>query len=253
MDNITNDPWFSCQKLNPDALARLFCLSFAGGGASFYRTWSKALPDTIEVCAIQLPGRETRMREKRLTDSSVLAKQIANAMLPYLDRPFALFGCSLGALLAFEVIRELRRQRQAEPLHLFVVSVRAPHAPVVHPAIADLPRDEFIEKINYYYQPDDEVWETPEILDIFLPVLRDDITIVDHYQYEDEPPLSCSIDVFAGANDRGTPLSSAGAWREQTSAGFELTIFNGGHFFFHQSLSEIQLKVRQRMNQLVSI
>ncbi len=242
--------WFVCPEQKPEAKTRLFCLPFAGGGASFYQRWSNALSDDIEILAVQLPGRETRLKEPRITDAGELAGSIALAMEPYLDRPYAVFGCSLGALMAFEVVRTLRRSGKQLPMHLFATSARAPQAPPVHPPIAGLPREEFVEMINHYYQPEDEVWKIPEMLDIFLPVLRDDISIVDNYQYTDEPVLSCPIDVFVGAADLGAPLSSVGEWRQQTSAQFEMTVFNGGHFFFYQSLSDIQSIISQRMQRL---
>lgn len=244
---VNQDSWFLCPNSRPDAELRIFCLPFAGAGASMYREWHNVFPGNIEVRAVQLPGRESRLREPRISDAGVLVKKLVAALHPYLDRPFALLGYSIGALLAFEVVRELRRQGMSLPFHLFVAAMRAPHVPAVHPPIAHLPDDKFIDQINDYYQPSDEAWKIPELRDIIIPVLRDDIMIAESYEYADEPPLPCPIDAYVGAVDRGTPVDSAAAWQDQTSAEFELTIFPDGHFFLRKQLCDLQEKMRISM------
>lgn len=248
---VDRDRWILGPKPNPDAGGRLFCLPFAGGGASVYRGWTDAFPTSVEVRALELPGRESRFGEPRISNAGVLAKEITNALSPYLDRPFALFGYSVGALLAFEVARELHRRGGPLPAYLFVAAMRAPHVPKVHPPLAHLPREEFLDQINYYYQPSDDAWKIPELLEVFLPILRDDMAINETYEYADEPPLPCPIDAYVGADDKGTPLASAEAWRDQTSTEFELTVFPGGHFFLHEALPELQQRVRDRMKRLI--
>ena len=106
---VERDPWVLRPMPRPEAALRLICLPFAGAGASVYHAWSNAFPESIEVLAVQSPGRESRLREPRITNACALAKEIANALGPYLDRPYALFGYSVGALVAFEIVRELRR------------------------------------------------------------------------------------------------------------------------------------------------
>lgn len=250
-DTINRDPWFFCPSPGLDVKTRLFCLPFAGGGASVYRGWNNAFPENIDVWAVQLPGHESRINEPRISNTVILAKAIADALSPYLDKPFALFGYSIGALLAFEVSRELRRRGEHLPAHLFIAAMHAPHVPMVHPPLAHLPREEFLEQIDYYYQPSDDAWKIPELMEIFLPVLRDDISIADTYEYISEPPLSCPLDVYVGEEDRGTPLTDAEAWQDQTSAIFELTVFPGSHFFLHNALGELQKKVLIRMNKVI--
>ena len=243
--------WFFCNKPKPGAAMRLFCFPFSGGGASVYRTWSDAMSEEVEVCSVQLPGRESRYSEARETDIATLVENIVNAFESYQDKPFAFFGYSLGALLAFEVSRELRRKSMDTPSHLFVAAMRAPHTPSVHPPLSSLPDEEFLNKIDYYYQPQDEAWNNPDLRELFLPILKDDIALSDGYAYQDEKPLHCPIDVFAGEDDRGAPTALTQRWSEQTCNAMNYHVFKGGHFFINDSLGEIQSLVKNTLKNII--
>ncbi len=248
---VSNTSWFLCPESRPDAALRLFCLPSAGAGASMYRTWSSAFPGSIEVRAVQLPGRESRMREPRIVNAGLLAGEIAQALDPYLQHPFALFGYSMGALLAFEVVRELRLHGAPLPVCLFVAAMRAPDVPEVHPPLSGLPRAQFIDRINYYYQPSDPAWRIQELLELLLPILRDDISMVERYEYSTELALDCPIHAYAGADDSAASVSSVEAWQAQTAGDFTMTVFPGGHFFLHSVLPELQEAVRSRLTALL--
>jgi medium-chain acyl-[acyl-carrier-protein] hydrolase len=187
------------------------------------------------------------MREPRIVGSGILAGEIARALRPFLDRPFALFGYSLGALLAFEVVRELRRRGAPLPVCLFMAAMRAPHLAAEHPPLSALSRDELIDRVDYYYQPSDPGWQMPELREILLPILRDDMSLVDDYRYAPEPALDCAIHAYVGAEDRGAPVRSVESWREHTTGDFTLTVFRGSHFFLHSVLSELQGEVHNRL------
>ncbi len=101
--------WVACAKPNPQAKLRLFCFHYAGGGASVFRGWRDSLPQSVEVCAIELPGRGMRLRESPFTQLEPLVQHLASTLLPYLDKPFAFFGHSMGGLVSFELTRLLRR------------------------------------------------------------------------------------------------------------------------------------------------
>jgi medium-chain acyl-[acyl-carrier-protein] hydrolase len=244
-------PWFMCPKPNAHPKVRLFCLPFAGGGASAYHGWPQAFPQDVEIRAVQLPGREWRMRERRVTDALELAQGVAHAIEPYLDRPFALFGYSMGALLAFETARALRRRRQPLPIHLFVAAMRAPHVPSAVPPLARLPQDQLLGAVRRHYQPPEDVFSIPQLLELFLPVLRDDMTLVDDYAYYAEAPLPCAIDAYVGAHDRSISIEAAERWRDQTAGPFALTVFPGNHFFLPDALPELQRKVAARLHAVV--
>src|SRR5215213_1931004 len=116
----TATPWFMSQRPNPRARLRLFCFPYAGGGAAIYRLWPQNLPSEVEVCGAHLPGRGTRLREQPFTGLDALVDAAAEAIAPSLDKPFALFGHSMGAMISFELARRLCDQGRPQPTHLFV-------------------------------------------------------------------------------------------------------------------------------------
>lgn len=246
--NTGHDPWLICTRTRPDAGVRLFCLPFSGAGASFYRDWHEAMGSDIEVRAIQLPGRETRYREARITDADILVKNIVQALAPFQDKPFAIFGYSLGALLAFEVSRELRKQNLSMPRHLFLAAMRAPQTPGVHPPLSLLPDDMFLQQIEHYYQPQNEAWNIPELRELFLPLLRDDFVLAENYTYRDDELLSCPIDVFAGTGDRGAPPELTQHWSGQTTNTMEHHLYPGGHFFIDNAVKDIQKVILEKLS-----
>ena len=227
---------------------RLFCFPFGGGGASVFHSWPDAMGDQIEVRALQLPGREGRFSEARVKDFPNLIKDIVQALATYQDKPFAIFGYSLGSLIAFEVYRELRRQNMPSPVHLYMAAFGAPHLPPSHPPISSLADDEFIEKVEFYYQPEGDAWNNLELREFLLPLLKDDIALYESYVYRDDAPLNCPIDVFAGDSDRATPIEMTQCWSEQTTKEINHHLFEGGHFFIDLSLGEIQSLVSHSLN-----
>jgi medium-chain acyl-[acyl-carrier-protein] hydrolase len=250
MDFETNrDKWFFCMKPNTAAATRLFCFPFAGGGASVFNGWNELVDSSIEICALQLPGREARYSEPRIKDFVKLVKDIAQAIHEYQDKPFSIFGYSFGALLAFEVSRELRRQGLAIPVHLFVAACQAPQIPDAYPPISMLGDSEFMHKVEDFFEPQNEAWSHSKLRDFLLPVLRDDIAVCESYVYRKEAPFSCPIDVFAGEQDRSIPVASTRDWSEHSTATVTHHVFPGGHFFIDDSEDEIIALVLSALNQ----
>lgn len=210
---------------------RLICFPYAGGGASVFRSWAnhEFLADT-EICAVQLPGREARIAESPVDDLCQLVHTLGEVLEPYLDRPFAFFGHSVGALVSFELARELRRVRGIEPSHLFVSGCPAPHLPCSE-RICDLPEDEFLERLYRFNGTPSEVLSHPELMHMMLPALRADFSLRDRYLYREEPPLSCSITSFGGMGDTHVDGLMLRAWRQHTRERFQLWLFQGDHFF----------------------
>jgi surfactin synthase thioesterase subunit/acyl carrier protein len=227
------DPWVACRKPNPQARLRLFCFPYAGTGASIFRTWSDGLPADVEVCPVQFPGRGTRLMETPFTQLEPLVQALAHALVPLLDKPFAFFGHSLGALVGFELARQLRRQSGVQPVRLFVSADRAPQLPHRNRPIHVLPEGEFLVELCCLNGIPEKVLEEVEIMQTMLPVLRADLAVCETYVYSTEPPLNCPISTFGGLQDRRVSRGDLEAWRNQTSASFSLRMFPGDHFFWH--------------------
>ena len=232
--NRTN-PWLVPHRVEQQARVRLFCFPYAGGAANIYVRWSQSLPAFIDVCAVQLPGHGSRMREKPFSNLTDLVPAAAEALLPHMDRPFAFFGHSLGALVAFELTRHLRRMSANEPAHLFLSGCRAPQLVSTHDIIHNLPDQEFIAEIRRLNGTPAEVLDNPELMQLVLPMLRADFSILETYSYRDEPPLACPLTIFGGSEDKDVRSESLSAWRGHTTAAFSLSILPGDHFFLHTS------------------
>ena len=230
------DRWISFRKPDPNTQLRLFCFPYAGAGALIFRRWSDALPHEVEVCPIQLPGRGTRLTEPPFTKLSCLIEALARALVPLLDKPFAFFGHSLGALIAFELAREIRRQHGLHPVRLFASAGRAPQIPHRAPPIHTLPDNEFLAELRRLNGTPRELLDHEELMEVMLPILRADFSLYETYLYSTEPPLNCPISAFGGLQDCRVSASDLEAWRSQTSASFSLRMFPGGHFFLKEPL-----------------
>lgn len=247
------NPWLYYFEPHPKANVRLFCFPYAGGTPLVYRTWAQQLPSSVEVVAIQLPGRATRMREAPISKLTDLVGPIASALAPYLDKPYAFFGHSMGALISFEVARLFRRQGRELPRHLFVSGRSAPQLDSERRPLYNLPTDELLAELQQLEGTPREVLEHPELMDLMLPTLRADFSICDTYEYTEEAPLPCPITAFGGLQDSNISRRKVEAWREQTSAAFTLRMFPGNHFFIHShetlllNLLAVQLGLLQKL------
>jgi len=238
--------WLFCRMPRRSPRVRVFAVPFAGAGASVFNAWSSAFPETVELHAVQLPGRESRYAEAALGDVDEAVRRVADAMEPCLDRCYAVFGYSMGALLAFEIVRELRRRRAPLPVQLFVAARRAPQLPAPRPLLARLSRDAFLKRVTEYYDSP-AVLQNRDLLEIILPVLRADVALCEGYVYRREPPFDFPMQAFAGQRDASAPLSAVQGWREQTTAGFSIEVFEGGHFFFNASPTRVQQAIISRL------
>jgi len=228
---IRSNPYLAFRQPTPGARIYLFCFHHAGGGASVFRQWSNSLPPEIEVCPVQLPGREDRLRDPPFTDLSSLIEALDDALSPDLEKPFALFGHSMGAIFCFELARSLCRKRGVCPLQLFVSGSRAPHLPNPEPPIHDLPRNLFLEKLKELNGIPENVLREPDMIEFFLPILRADIKLLESYVFAESAPLNCPITAFGGLEDKIVSRAELGAWSDHTRDTFKLQMFPGDHFF----------------------
>jgi len=200
---------------------------------SIFRAWSDGLPADVEVCPVQLPGRGTRLLEPPFTRLSPLIQALTEAIFPLLDKPFAFFGHSLGALVSFELARQLRRQYAVQPVRLFISADRAPQIPNRDPPTHSLPEGEFLMAVRRLNGTPREVLEDEELRQIMLLLLRADFAVYETYEYSTEPPLNCPISAFGGLQDHRVSRGDLEAWRDQTNVSFSLRMFPGDHFFLN--------------------
>lgn len=245
-------PWLVNWKPNLRASVRLFCFPYAGGGDSIFRSWQQNLPDTIEVCPVQLPGRGSRIIEPPCTEMNKMIRLASEALAPHLNKPFAFFGHSMGALIGFELAHHLRREYNAQPVHLFVSGRCSPQTRN-EPIDLKLFDSVLPEMLRRYNGTPAEALENPELMELVLPVLRADLALCKSYIYTPQPPFNFPITAFGGLDDHGVPRHTIEGWREHTAGPFALRMLPGDHFFLKPSrlplLEAISKELEQDMGE----
>lgn len=231
-----------------DARVRLFCFPYAGAGAAMYRDWPVALPEDIEVAAVQLPGREWRIEEPLVTGLNELAADALHSIRPHLDRPFALLGASMGGTLVFELARQLRRAGGSQPCCLLPLAVGAPQIPDTD-WLHDLPESELISRLRAFGVMSDEFLAHPELVELTLPILRADCKAQETYAFRPEPPLDCAVWVYAGRQDANVDLTRLEAWHKLTTAASAVHRLDGGHLFMDGCPPALMQSIARRIHQ----
>ncbi|SCL14695.1 Surfactin synthase thioesterase subunit [Micromonospora nigra] len=220
----------------------LFCLPYAGGSAMrIYGRWQRQLPEHVEVVPVEIPGRGSRIAEAPLTSVDAIALEVVGTLLDRIDRPYALFGHSLGALVAFELARRLEHLHGRPATHLMVSGHRAPQLP---PPVAGqydytLPDSEFKERLRELAGTPEEVLANEELLELVVPILRADFEAADTYQWRPGPRLSCPVTVYGGADDPEAPLDLLPPWSTLTTGPGDVRVLPGGHFFLNDRVADV--------------
>lgn len=238
------DSWFVRFRPVPEPDLRLFCFAYAGGGASAFRTWPDGLPGGVELCAVQLPGHESRLREDAHRRVGPLVSALAEVIGPQLDRPFAFFGHSMGALIAFELARELRRRSMPQPVRLSPAAFRAPQLPNPNIRIHHLPEEMLTVVLRREGVPE-QVLQNAELMAALLPTLRADFELCDTYSHRPEAPLGYPLSIFGGVDDVRVPPPDLQGWRDHTTAGSSVSLLPGSHFFLHTAQDALLAAVAQ--------
>jgi medium-chain acyl-[acyl-carrier-protein] hydrolase len=252
----TTEKWIARQKQKPNARLRLFCFPYAGGSAAIYRGWQEEMPAEVDVCPVQLPGRESRLLEEPFTHIEPMVKALVDALKPYMDRPFAFFGHSMGALITFELARELRRQKLGlEPVHLFVSARSAPHRKIEREPVHQLPHDQFLERLRKLNGTPEAVLQNEELMELMMPILRADFAVNETYVYTPEEPFHIPIHCFGGIADVDIPQANLEAWGEQTTKAFTLKMYDGDHFFLNnpEIRKELLQDLSSELKRIVSL
>jgi medium-chain acyl-[acyl-carrier-protein] hydrolase len=226
---------------------RLFCLPYAGGSASIFRDWARALPARIELRPVHLPGRERRAMEPAIDDMDVLVPQLCDAMTPYLDHAFALFGHSMGAAIAHAVALELARRGAPPPVRLLVSGRQAPHLPPRSRPVHALPDAEFRDELRRLNGTPPAVLEHAELMEFMLPMLRADFRLIETYAPDPAARLQCDVAGFCAEHDpEGLPEDVA-AWRDVTTGAFRLHRFPGDHFFIQSERAAVLAAIAREL------
>jgi medium-chain acyl-[acyl-carrier-protein] hydrolase len=225
-------PWFVRRRHVRQPDLRLFCFPYAGGSASIFQDWETILPQTVEVWAVQYPGRDKRMAEAPFTDLRDLATAVAAEIQPYIDTQFAFFGHSIGATVGLE-LTQLLRGGGPEACALFVSGTRAPQLGHPDPPIYNLPDKEFREELRKLNGTPEDVLQHDELMELLMPRLRADFAMNDTYNYVPSSPLACPIFAYGGLADPDISKAEVDAWRIHTTGGFSIRMLPGDHFFIH--------------------
>lgn len=226
-----SDTWFVPSKAGSHVRLRVFCFPYAGGGASVFRAWANYLPSDVQVCALQLPGRHSRLSERPYWQLKPLVQRLGEVILPLVECPFALFGHSMGALLGFELLRHLRNQHGLSPVYFFASGGQAPHLLKPGPPLHTLPEQAFITELYRLNSLPVEALQSAELMRLILPALRADIALCETYIYSPGAPLDCPISTFRGMQDYRITQYEIDAWAFHTRSGFKLRVLPGDHFF----------------------
>jgi medium-chain acyl-[acyl-carrier-protein] hydrolase len=229
----------------------LFCFHHAGGGASLFRNWPHLLGPAIQVATVQLPGREASFGESPLTDFDLAVERISTEIKSWADRPYALFGHSLGAILAFEIACRFERGG-ARPPDCLIFSGHPPPqlsdamsasnetgAHAMQPASSKLPDEEFLDLLRRYGGTPREILDNSEMLNVFLPILRADFSLAEGYRMRKGTRVACPILVLGGRQDSLAKADELPRWGELTNSGVTVRLFDGGHFFIRSHEAEV--------------
>jgi surfactin synthase thioesterase subunit len=230
--------WFPYWKPRPEAALRLFCFPFAGGSASALHRWADLGP-TVEVLAVQYPGRETRFHEPPARRVTELVEALGPAMLPLLDRPFAFFGYSLGTAISLQLAYWLRQAGAPAPRGVMMAAgvplkLREPRSTYT------LPDPDLIAELREYGATPPEVLAHKELMEMLLPTVRADFEMLETFTAPDEAPLSVPLAVWGGTEDQRPSPQELEAWRDYTSRDFSLQLIPGGHFFLFSAADALR-------------
>jgi len=251
------DRWVLRTKKVDKPRMRLFCLPYFAGGASVFNTWHEYLPEEIEVCAIQYPGREERMGEPPFDNYLDLVKAISDVIQPLLNCPITFYCHSAGAGIGLELVRYLRRENGIQPVKFIVGGWRSPDLVSPFEFLDAIHDDEVYEDknipniINHLRSLEipESVLQNDELIQEMLPALRADILLGKRYKYYEDEPLNCPIIAFAGKGDTVFPLEQIKGWKKHTSDGFSFKTVNGNHLFCRDNKEELLKSISEELSE----
>jgi pyochelin biosynthetic protein PchC len=238
--------WFRRYRAVSQPRVRLVCFPHAGGSASSYRSWPRSLPGDVELLAVQYPGRQDRLGEPAMASMDQLAAAAADALAGYLDRPLALFGHSMGASVAYEVALRLQR-RPGAVLDTLLVSARLPPR---HHLPAPLPQDDeaLLADVRSLDPDGSAILDDPDMRDVLLPTIRADYRVADTYRPSGCAVVGVPVVAYVGDRDPSVTAWQMRAWAEITTAGFDVLVFTGHHFYLRFHEAELVHDIARRLD-----
>jgi medium-chain acyl-[acyl-carrier-protein] hydrolase len=231
MTIANNNRWFSLEK--PGATTRVFCFPFSGGTGATYRDWKAKAPAHLEVVPVNLPGREKRFSEQPFHDLDCLIDELLKVLTPHLDKPYAFYGHSMGALIIFELTRQIRVRGLPLPVYLFPAGYRSPEKPNPKRDIHNLADEAFVEELRGYDGTPESFFDHEALVQMMLPMLKADFAVHETYRCYQAAPLPVPIMAFFGRQDTIAKESEMAGWAAHTSAEFDLYGLPGEHFFLN--------------------
>lgn len=237
--------WFLTVGRRARPRVRVFCFPWAGVGSAVYRQWPAAFSDDVEVLPIQLPGRGWRVSEDPVRDLEVLADRVTAAMLPLCDRPFVVFGHSMGSWLGLLASERLEAGGRV-PDAVVASGRQGPASGPLMAPMSHLDDDAFLDEMQRRYAAiPSEVVSDPELLSLVLPALRADIEAMEHYRHRPGPKVSCPIVAIGGESDPVVPVRHLVTWADETSGSFDLHTAPGGHFYLEDDPEPVWTLLRE--------
>lgn len=241
-------PWLVPIASTEKNSLRLFCIPYAGGGASVFRKWKEFLAPNIELFAIQLPGRESRYSEPPIQDIDFLVKEIANSIMNLGSGPFAIYGHSLGASLAFELTLELEKNG-FYPKYLFVSGRQSPGLVSLRSPIGHLPDDQFLNELAQYKSTPPEILQNHEFIKMLLPMLKADFSIAERYSHQPNKKVLADLIAIGSNKDIWLLPNSLEGWNNYTTGRFSTKWFDGGHLYLNENTQLLVEFLMSKFNQ----
>jgi surfactin synthase thioesterase subunit len=245
---VNSSSWFVCPRVDPNIETRLFIFPYAGGGPAAFGGWFADHPSHIEAWVAHYPGRGSRHNEPPIEELNTLADGLSQAIQPLLDKPFALFGHSMGGLIAFELTRHLQDNHLPQPAILFVSGCGAPHLPDPYPPIHTLPDAEFLKALKQLNGLPAELLQLRDTMELLLPILRADFKAVESYRYiPNVSLLDVPIVAYGGLEDSRVSRARLEGWASHTNSRFKSIFFPGDHFFIHRVKDEVMRSIAKEI------
>ena len=238
MLKLITDRWIVRSAKNNSIKSRLFCFPYAGGNAGIYKDWVQHFEET-EIVAIQLPGRSNRFSEACIDNLASCVEEILHSVKHLLDKPFAFFGHSLGAIIAYELLRKIPERQYTNCLQLFVSGRIAPDLVSPNPKISHLPNDQFKKVLKQYEGTDIELLKNDDLMDVLIPMLRSDFKMIETYHHQHKSPLKTPITTLSGKDDLFVDFDAVSEWQRFSGKPLTHHSFDGNHFFVDKNRAEI--------------